>query len=104
LEADPERLRTLLENLFRNAVEHGGETVAVTVETTDTGFAVADDGAGFDDPPGQELFDYGHTTADGGTGFGLSIVRDVAEAHDWRVRAESSAAGGARFVIETGER
>ena len=104
LEADPERLRTLLENLFRNAVEHGGETVTVTVETTDTGFAVADDGVGFAEPPGKELFEYGHTTADGGTGFGLSIVRDVAEAHDWRVRAESSSAGGARFVIETEER
>lgn len=104
LEADPERLRTLLENLFRNAVEHGGETVTVTVEPTAEGFAVADDGTGFDDPPDEALFDYGHTASEDGTGFGLSIVRDVAEAHGWSVRVESSAAGGARVVIETEER
>lgn len=102
IEADPERLTTLLENLFRNAVEHGGESVTVTVERLpdDRGFAVADDGAGLQVDP-DEAFTYGVSTNEGGTGFGLAIVREIAEAHGWEVTAETGDAGGARFVFRT---
>ncbi len=100
LEAGPEELQELLENLFRNAVEHGGETVAVVVRPLSeaSGFAVADDGPGLDD--GVDVFERGVTTDDEGTGLGLSIVADVAEAHGWTVRATESERGGARFVFE----
>ena len=146
--ADRERLRTLLENLFRNSVEHGstgnrtesgdavehGSTsprsqapedsvehsstgnrtksgdsvehadgdVTVRVEALDgSGFAVADDGPGFGDADTARLFDYGYTTSDGGTGFGLSIVDEVARAHGWTVTATTGDDGGARFEVET---
>jgi signal transduction histidine kinase len=89
----------LFENLFRNAVEHGGRDVAVTVGATDEGFYVADDGPGI--PPGKReaVFERGFTTDDDGTGFGLGIVTEVAEAHDWDVAVTESAEGGARFEI-----
>jgi PAS domain S-box-containing protein len=101
--ADPERLRTLFENLFRNAAEHGGPDVTVEVGRLDgqAGFYVADDGPGFGDADPGALFDYGYTTTDGGTGFGLSIVDDVARAHGWRVEATTGSDGGARFEVET---
>jgi len=99
LQADGERLRTVLENLFRNAVEHGGDAVTVTLRRTDDGFSVADDGTGFDDVDPEQLFDYGYTTSEDGTGFGLSIVRDVVTAHGWTIEASESAAGGARFDV-----
>jgi PAS domain S-box-containing protein len=101
LQADDERLRTLLENLFRNSVEHGGDGVTVAVGPTDHGFSVADDGAGFGDADPDQLFDYGYTTTDDGTGFGLSIVHDVVTAHGWTVEASESEAGGARFDVHT---
>jgi PAS domain S-box-containing protein len=102
VDADAERLRTLFENLFRNAVEHGGPDVTVTVDALDgDGFAVEDDGDGFRTESPEELFEYGHTTTDDGTGFGLSIVRDIAEAHGWRVTAVDADDGGARFEIHT---
>lgn len=104
VDADRGRLRRLLSNLFRNAVAHGGTGVTVTVETTETGFVVADDGEGFDSPPDGSVFDYGHTTDEDGTGFGLSIVRDIAQAHGWRVDAATSAEGGASIEIHTGDR
>lgn len=104
VDADPDRLRRLLSNLFRNAVEHGGDEVTVRVESTATGFAVADDGVGFDETPDESVFDYGHTTDVDGTGFGLSIVRDIAEAHAWRAVAAESTDGGARVEIHTEER
>ena len=99
--ADHSSLCQLLENLFRNAVEHGGEAVTVEVSGLEDGhgFYVADDGPGV--PPGEQarVFDLGYTTADGSTGYGLSIVDRIARAHGWDVTVGASAAGGARFEV-----
>ncbi len=97
LHADEDRIQHIFENLFRNAVQHGGETVQVTVGSMDDGFYVADDGDGIDPENRDQIFDPGVTYAPDGTGFGLSIVRRVAEAHGWEPRATESADGGARF-------
>lgn len=99
--ADERRLQRLLENLFRNAVEHNDRPVTVRVTATDDGFAVADDGVGLPSLPNRDLFDPGTTTSDDGTGFGLSIVRQIADAHGWTVDAETTTDGGARFVFDT---
>jgi len=106
LAADAERLRTVFENLFRNAVEHGGEDVAVTVASVDpqsgggeAGFAVADDGPGFGDTDPGDVFEQGFTTRTGGTGYGLNIVEAVVEAHGWTVSAGDGEDGGARFDV-----
>ena len=97
--ADEGRLRQLLENLIRNAIEHGGGDVTVAVGTLSDGFYVADDGPGIDPDRREEVFDAGHSTSQSGTGFGLRIVEQVADAHGWSVRAVESEAGGARFEV-----
>jgi PAS domain S-box-containing protein len=114
--ADEERLRALLENLFRNAVQHGprdgGDPLHVEVgrldpdgwsaEESDTdGFYVEDDGVGIPTPDCEAVFERGYSTTNRGTGLGLSIVRAIAEAHDWSVTATESEAGGARFEFHT---
>ncbi|GAB7014025.1 hypothetical protein JCM18549_22960 [Halolamina salina] len=101
IDADPDRLIELFENLYRNAVEHGGEVPTVTVGTLSDreGFFVADDGPGIDD--GIDPFDTGVTTSDEGTGFGLPIVESIAEAHGWSVSVTESENGGARFDFVT---
>ena len=135
IRADRSRLQQLLENLMRNAVEHGstspranapedavehgstspranapedavehgstsdGATVAVAVGAVDGGFYVEDDGPGIPESERDVVFEAGHTTSEDGTGFGLSIVERVAEAHDWSIRVGESAVGGARFEI-----
>jgi PAS domain S-box-containing protein len=98
--ADPGRLRQLLENLFRNAVEHGDASV-VTVDLLPegAGFTVADDGTGVPEAERESVFDVGYSTSEDGTGFGLSIVRRVAEAHGWDVCLTEGEAGGARFEV-----
>jgi len=99
LSADPDRLLQLFENLYRNAIEHGGRDVTVTVIAAENGFAVEDDGPGI--PPGdrESVFESGYTTADDGTGFGLAIVERIAEGHGWSVRVGTGRDGGARFEV-----
>ena len=97
--ADRSRLHQLFENLFRNAVEHGSEGVTITVGELDDGFYVADDGTGIPSEERQQVFESGYTTSEEGTGFGLRIVEQVAEAHGWAVELAESADGGARFEI-----
>ena len=95
--ADESRLTQLLENLFRNAVEHGGRDVTVTVGALPDGFFVADDGPGVPEADREEIVDAGYSTNDAGTGFGLSIAQEIVDAHGWRVDVTESESGGARF-------
>jgi signal transduction histidine kinase len=98
---DESRLRQAFENLFRNAVEHGGEGVQIRVGplADEEGFYVEDDGPGI--PPDQRdrVFEHGYTTGDGGTGLGLAIVKRIFGAHGWTVRATEGTGGGARFEV-----
>jgi PAS domain S-box-containing protein len=98
--AEDVRLQRLLENLFRNALEHAGPAVTLTVgplEGEATGFFVADDGPGIPADEREAVFESGYSTAADGTGLGLAIVRRIADAHGWEVAVEESREGGARF-------
>jgi signal transduction histidine kinase len=103
IEADPDRLTRLFENLFRNSVEHArpadDESIAVHVGPLDSGFYVADDGVGVPAAERDRVFDPGYTTetTSAGTGLGLTIVEEIADAHDWTVSLTESRDGGARF-------
>jgi signal transduction histidine kinase len=97
--ADRSRLQQLLENLIRNAIEHGGSDVTVTIGNIDDGFYIEDDGPGIPGDKRDEVFEAGYSTAEGGTGFGLNIVEQIAEAHGWEVRVTEGSEGGARFEI-----
>jgi PAS domain S-box-containing protein len=104
--ANPTRLQQLLENLVRNAIEHGSSDrseadtgVTVTVGGLDGGFFVADDGSGIPAEDRETVFESGYSTSDEGTGFGLSIVAEIVDAHGWDVTVTESDEGGARFEI-----
>jgi signal transduction histidine kinase len=110
VEGDPDRLLHVFENLFRNAVEHGGPDVTVRVgpisrpafeagKNVGSGFFVADDGPGIPEERRETVFEAGHTTHSEGTGLGLSIVEQFVEAHGWSIRVTESADGGARFEV-----
>jgi Signal transduction histidine kinase len=97
---DPDRLQQLFENLFRNAIEHGGDDVTIRVGAIENnGFYVEDDGPGIPEEKREDVFDSGFTTNRDGTGFGLAIVKEIVEAHGWTVSVADSDEGGARFEV-----
>jgi PAS domain S-box-containing protein len=98
-EADRSRLQQLLENLIRNAIDHGGASVTVTVGEVEDGFYVADDGPGIPEEIRAEVFESAYSTAQDNTGFGLAIVKEIVDAHGWDITIGESSSGGARFEI-----
>ncbi|RJX42294.1 two-component system sensor histidine kinase/response regulator [Halonotius aquaticus] len=98
IRADETRLQQLFANLFRNAIEHGGRDVTIRIGSLDDhGFYVEDDGPGIPAADREAVLESGYTTSDDGTGFGLAIVAEVADAHGWEVTVTEGADGGARF-------
>ncbi|WP_324665032.1 histidine kinase N-terminal 7TM domain-containing protein [Haloarcula sediminis] len=105
--ADTDYLLHVFENLFRNSIDHGrpddgdaigdGGGLTVTVGPLANGFFVADDGVGIPPEERDSVLDHGYSTADDGTGLGMSIVRTIADAHEWSVTVTESDSGGARF-------
>ena len=95
IHGDRGRLRQALENLFRNAVEHGseadGDDLTVLVSATDEGILVADDGPGIEPGHEESVFEPGFTTCAEGTGYGLDIVREIVESHGWTVEIRPDA-------------
>jgi PAS domain S-box-containing protein len=117
IEADRGQLEQLMANLFGNAVkhgvsdepsvgdtlgdavEHGGRGVTVTVGDLDDGFYVEDDGQGIPAAERDSVFQTGYSTATDGTGFGLSIVQKIVDAHGWSITVTEGTDGGARLEI-----
>ena len=99
------QLHLLLSNLFRNAVGHGGYDTTIRVGTLDgdgtgaEGFFVEDTGEGIPEADREAVLESGYTTGYGGSGVGLTIIQQIAEAHDWSVEVGESAEGGARFTF-----
>ena len=103
IEADENRLKQLLENLVRNAIEHGGEDVTVTVGPLADGFYIEDTGPGISENDRENVFEAGYSTDEEGTGFGLSIAKRIVDAHDWEISVTEGTDGGARFEITDAE-
>jgi PAS domain S-box-containing protein len=110
VEADRDRLLHVFENLYRNAADHNDPPLTVRVgmitdsdSVTDndqrTGFFVEDNGSGIPEEHRENIFDHGFTSVTNGTGFGLSIVNDIVEAHGWNIYVADGTDGGARFEI-----
>ncbi len=115
MEADAGRLRQLLHNLYKNALEavrerSRGELKLRSRWVLETGerfidLSFEDNGSGFSEPVLERLFEPYVTTKTRGTGLGLAIVKKIVEEHNGQIRAHNSAAHHAvidiRFHAET---
>lgn len=69
--ADESSLGQVLENLNRNAIQHGGHDVTITINDVPGGFTVEDTGPGFDTTDQDRVFVSGYSSEANGTGLGL---------------------------------
>jgi nitrogen fixation/metabolism regulation signal transduction histidine kinase len=108
LEADPGRLRQVLHNLIKNALEaSGGAQPELYVETlcvresagSHIDVRVSDRGSGFSKQILEHAFEPYATTKPGGTGLGLAIVRKIVEEHGGVVWAENNRRDGATVIM-----
>ena len=97
--ADVLQLTQLLENLFRNAIEHGSQDAVISIGTLEDGFYVEDNGTGIPEAERERITERGYSTSSDGTGLGLAIVQEIADSHGWQLRATDSTTGGARFEL-----
>jgi signal transduction histidine kinase len=107
---DRDALRQMLLNLLDNAVKYGpaGQTIIVGSELAGdrARIWVEDQGPGIPRDDRQRVWEpyvrlnREAESATGGSGIGLSVVRELAVLHGGRTRAESAPGGGARVVIE----
>lgn len=107
---DTDAFRQMLLNLLDNAVKYGpaGQQVSVGLEARE-GMAylrVDDEGGGVPRDERELIWepyrrlDGAIESGMGGSGIGLSVVRDLAALHGGRAWVTDAAGGGARFVIE----
>ena len=102
--ADPERIQIVLANLLANAVRHApeGAAIAIRARPVDHGvrFEVADTGPGIAPEHRERVFDKFFRvpgTPKGGAGLGLSVAKELVEAHGGTIGVESEFGRGATF-------
>jgi signal transduction histidine kinase len=98
---DREKIKQVLINLVRNAIEATPEGGSVTISSRLSGdtvvVEVTDTGVGIES--GLDVFDFFITTKRGGTGLGLPIARRIVEAHGGRLTFESEPGLGTTFLV-----
>jgi signal transduction histidine kinase len=109
VEIDPGRIRQLLHNLIRNAIESLSDTDAGKVELrlelkesdaeSWVTLTIEDNGPGIPEDMLDKLFEPYATSKSKGSGLGLAVVKRIVEEHSGVLFAENCADGGARVVV-----
>jgi signal transduction histidine kinase len=107
---DPEGLRQVLLNLLDNAVKYGPPRQTVDVRVTYSGarpcITVADQGPGVPAAERETIWEPFRRGASalrqgvGGSGIGLTLVREIIEQHGGLVGVATEVGGGAAFFVE----
>lgn len=109
IEADEDKVRQIILNLFTNAINYtpaGGKvTIIVKEVASDLLFQIRDTGIGIKKENLPRIFerfyriDKDRSRKTGGTGLGLAIVKHIVEAHRGKINVESEIGKGTEFSI-----
>ncbi len=105
LYGDEKRLKQLLINLLKNAIESNEKNNTIRIQlryvTKDCiQLSVADQGCGIDQTQVEKVFDPFYSTKETGTGLGLLLVQAIAKEHNGNIRVESELGKGSTFIID----
>jgi signal transduction histidine kinase len=104
---DESALRRAVQNLLENAIKFGGGEgwlrLEAKVESTEVQVTVEDRGPGIDKADRAHIFEPFYRGRDAiqihGNGLGLSLVRQIVEAHGGRISMDTAPGSGSRFVM-----
>ncbi|GBC85343.1 Sensor protein ZraS [bacterium HR11] len=103
VEGDPARLEQAVTNVVKNAIEampSGGEVrVILGDQVEDVRLMIRDDGPGIPPEALARIWEPFYTTKPRGAGLGLSIVRNIVQAHGGEIRVRSEPGKGTEFEI-----
>lgn len=103
VQLDPDKVRRVLENLFRNAVEAmpDGGNMEVSAERKEdrVSLRVSDNGVGIPEEVMRNLFKPFHTTKSKGMGLGLAYCKRTIEAHRGAIDVESVVGKGTTITM-----
>lgn len=105
IRADPEKLNRILDNILGNSLNAskvGGRVIMRGLRAPDRGetfLEIEDDGSGIDPAVLPHIFERFYSTRPGGLGVGLSIVRELVEAHGGRLSVDSEQGRGTIFTV-----
>lgn len=104
--ADPNRVRQVVSNLLSNALKFtpagGSVRLRLRSDDRDAVITVSDTGPGISPEDLPNVFDRffrGHGVRASGSGIGLTVVRELAEAHGGSVEVTSRLGAGAMFTV-----
>lgn len=105
IDADPDHVFRILQNLARNALQAVGDKGSLCIEARRTGpivtIDVIDSGPGISPAAREHLFEpFAGSTSLGGSGLGLSIARDLTRAHGGDLYLLRTGPDGTAFRIE----
>ena len=100
VEVDPHRIHQVMSNLVSNSLAQMSDGGRLHVTVSQTEITVSDTGPGIPEDDLARVFDRFERAADStGSGLGLSIARDLVEAHGGAIAASNRSGGGALFTI-----
>jgi two-component system phosphate regulon sensor histidine kinase PhoR len=109
LEIDEEKIKQAFSNLISNAIKYSNENKTVKInlfqESDNTVLEIEDEGIGIPENQQSRIFekfyrvDQKETESISGTGLGLTVVKEIVEAHHGKIIVDSKPGKGSKFSI-----
>ena len=104
---DPEKMKQVYENLLNNAIKYSPQTKKITTRlyanTDKIHIEIEDRGIGIPESKLSQIFEkfyrINHKESISGTGLGLTVVKEIVEAHSGEIKVTSEPGKGSKFSI-----